>query len=94
MSSLYDARLPFYQFPDEVVRAFCKSRLTALRPLAAAIPSKTTGAYIAKRVMAFLTEIGCAFGDLVVKSDQEPAIISIVEEVGRLRAAMCTGNSF
>ena len=37
--------------------------------------------------MAFLIEIGCAFGDLLVKSDQEAAIMSIVEQVGRLRAA-------
>lgn len=36
--------------------------------------------------MAFLKEIGCEHGDLIVKSVQEPAILSIVSEVGRLRA--------
>jgi hypothetical protein len=55
--------------------------------MAAAVPTKSTGTYIAKRAMAFMREIGCAYGDLVVKSDQEPAIKALVAAAGRLRAA-------
>ena len=55
--------------------------------MAAAVPSKSTGAYIAKRVMAFLEEIGCEYHDLIAKSDQEPAITSLLDEVARHRAA-------
>ena len=38
-------------------------------------------------MVAFLREIGCLQCDIVAKSDQEPAIVSIVSEVGRIRAA-------
>ena len=40
------------------------------------VPSKSTGEYIAKRVLAFMKEVGCKHGDMVVKSDQEPAIVT------------------
>ena len=55
--------------------------------MSSATPSKSTGGFIAKRVVAFLREIGAEQGDLIVKSDQEPAIVAIVTEVGRVRAA-------
>jgi hypothetical protein len=54
--------------------------------MAAAVPRKTTGVYVARRVMAFLVEVGCQYGDIIVRADQEPAIACIVNEVGRLRA--------
>ena len=55
--------------------------------MSSAVPSKSTGCFIAKRVLAFLKEIGCESGGLTVKSDQEAAVKAIVEEIGRLRAA-------
>ena len=55
--------------------------------LAAAVPSKSTNSHIARRIVAFRREIGVAHGDLLVRTDQEPAIRSIVEEVGQVRAA-------
>ena len=42
--------------------------------------------------MLFLREIGCLQCDVVAKSDQEPAITSIVSEVGRIRAASGGGS--
>ena len=54
--------------------------------------SKSTGMYVARRVMAFLKEVGCEYNDIIVKSDHEPAIISIVNEVARLRAAAGGGK--
>jgi hypothetical protein len=64
------------------------SRMT----MSAALPSKSTGTFIARCVVAFLKEIGCAQCDIIVKSDQEPAITSIVAEVGRVRAAAGGGR--
>ena len=55
--------------------------------MATVVPSKSTGTFIARRIWAFLREIGCKNGDLILKSDQEPAIMSIVGEVSRIRAA-------
>jgi hypothetical protein len=61
--------------------------------MAAVVPTKSTGTFVAKRVLAFMHEVGIAYGDLVVKSDQEPAIKSIINEVGRMRAASgCSGR--
>ena len=55
--------------------------------MASVVPRKTTGAYVSKRIMAFFQEVGCEFGDVVMKSDQEEAIKAVVTDVGRLRAS-------
>ena len=54
--------------------------------MSAVIPKKTSGAYISKRLMAFLGETGTMQGDIIVKSDQESAIKKVVTDLGRLRA--------
>ena len=61
--------------------------------LASAMPSKTTGKFIAKRVLAFTREVGVDHGELVIKTDQEPAMKAIVNEVCRLRAAAGGGRT-
>jgi hypothetical protein len=71
--------------------AAVKERETGMM-MASVVPTKTTGTFIAKRVMAFLQEVGCEFGDLTVKSDQEEAIKGVVKDVGRLRAAAGGGR--
>ena len=54
--------------------------------LAAMVPRKgTTGTYAAKRVLAFLKEIGLETTDVVFKTGQEPAIRALVEDVSRRR---------
>ena len=55
--------------------------------LATLVPSKSTGTFVANRLMAFLKEIGLEFGDLVVKTDQEAAMGAIVENLRKNRAA-------
>ena len=50
------------------------------------VPCKTTGTYNWKRIVAFLHETGCLHGDMIVRSDQELAVMSIMEEVGKIRA--------
>ena len=60
--------------------------------MAAVVPRKTTGLCAAKRALAFLSEVGCLHGDLIVRSDQEPTISSLVNEVGRLRGAAGGGR--
>ena len=55
--------------------------------MASVVPRKSSGTFVSKRIMAFLKEVGCEFGDIVVKSDQEAAIKAVVADVGRLRAA-------
>lgn len=48
-------------------------------------PSKSSGRWLGKRVMAFMKEAGCEVEAVVMKSDSEPALTKIVEEIRRLR---------
>ena len=53
--------------------------------MATAIPSKSTGEFVIARVGAFIRELGIDHLDIVAKSDQEPSIKKLVEDVGRSR---------
>ena len=63
-----------------------KERSTKMT-MASVLPSKSSGAFAARRVVAFMREIGCEFGDLTMKSDNEESIKALVTEVARVRAA-------
>ena len=78
--------------PGETIPCFVMREVSTRMTLSAPVPSKSTGTFVASRTMAFLEEIGCKHMDLVVKSDQEPAIQAIVDEVGRRRAAIGAGR--
>jgi hypothetical protein len=49
-----------------------KTRMT----MSPAVPAKSTGTFIERRVVAFMREVGCEHGDVIFKSDQEPAMTS------------------
>ena len=55
--------------------------------LSTVAPRKSSGEWLAKRVMALMREAGCEVEAVVMKTDNEPALVKVVEEVGRLRAA-------
>ena len=78
--------------PGKAVPVLVAGERASRMTLAAAVPRKSTGTYIARRLVAFMREIGCELGDMIVKSDQEPAIMAIVTEVGRVRAASGSGR--
>ena len=79
--------------PGNTLRVLVVRERWTRMTMSSATPSKSTGSFIAKRVVAFLREIGAEQGDLIVKSDQEPAIMSIVTEIGRIRAAAGGGEN-
>ena len=56
------------------------------------VPSKSTGEFAARRVLAFMREFGCDYTEINMKSDNEPALKVLVENVGRLRAAHGAGR--
>ena len=68
-----------------------KDRATKMM-MSTRLPTKTTGKYVAKRVMAFMKEVGCEHGDMVHKADQEVVMDQILSDVGRLRAAQGGGR--
>ena len=49
------------------------------------VPTKTTGEFTGRRIMAFLRECGCELSKIIVKSDQEPAILAQVEDLVKMR---------
>ena len=59
-----------------------KTRMT----LATAVPSKSTGKFVVERVWAFMRELGVESEDVIVKSDQEPSIKHLVDEIGKRKA--------
>ena len=59
-----------------------KTRMT----MATAVPTKSTGKFVVERVWAFMREMGIEHLDVIVKSDQEPAIKHLVDEIGRRKA--------
>ena len=63
-----------------------KERTTKMT-MATVLPSKSSGAFAARRTVAFMREIGCEFGDITMKSDNEEAIKAVVSDVVRVRAA-------
>ena len=55
------------------------------------VPRKgTTGSFAKNRLMAFLREIGYEYSPVILKSDGEPAVKAVVDEVALARGAMRT----
>ena len=51
--------------------------------MATVVPSKSTGRFVAERVNAFIKQLGIEHLDAVAKSDQEPAIKSLIHSERR-----------
>ena len=64
------------------------SRMT----MATVVPLKgASNEFVARRVLAFIKELGLETSPLVLKSDQEPAIADVLDEVARRRTAKTVG---
>ena len=57
------------------------------------VPNKTTGRFVTDRSVAFLEEVGALHGDIIMKSDQEPAILAIADAVARRKAEKGSGRA-
>ena len=49
-------------------------------------PRKAKGVFVAKRIVTFMKECGCEGADIIVKADQEPAVVSLLERVAQERS--------
>ena len=78
--------------PGRTVAALCARSRHCKMTMSAAVPSKSTGTYIARRTIAFLREMGVEHRDVVAKSDSEPAVVSILNEVDKIRAGSGVGS--
>lgn len=71
---------------DKLTVLVVRERLSKMT-LATVVASKTTGEFAATRVVAFMREIGCDQVRITVKTDNEPALVALVSEIGRARAS-------
>lgn len=71
---------------NHVAHVSLRGRRTS-RPLAAALPCKVASNHIAKRVATLLKQLGPSQGGVLVRTGQEPAIQTTMEENGRVHAA-------
>ena len=78
--------------PGNTLPVLCARSRGCKMTLASAVPRKSTGTFVAKRILAFLREIGLEHGDIVIKSDNEPAIVAVLDDLAALRAASSTGR--
>ena len=46
--------------------------------MATVAPRKSSGKWLGKRVMEFMREAGCEFEAVVMKNDNEPALVKVV----------------
>ena len=87
----YEVHMDFMFMGDEgsektLAMLVVKERMTKA-VMACVAPRKSSGQWLVGRVMAFLREVGCEVEKMTMKTDNEPALVKVVEEVGRLRAA-------
>ena len=59
------------------------SRMT----MAGVVPSKSAGVFISKRIVAFMKEVGCQSGTIVLESDHQPAMKAMARDVIKQRVA-------
>ena len=64
-----------------------KEKKTKMK-MASVVPTKSTGVSIIGRVVAFMKEIGIDAIDVVARSDQEPAVKRLIEEIGRRKGEL------
>jgi hypothetical protein len=72
--------------PGETIAMLVVRERQSRMTLATAVPSKSTGKFVVDRVMAFMKEIGIENLDVIAKSDQEPAIKHLIDEIGKAKA--------
>ena len=48
---------------------------------------KSIGEFIAKKLVAFMREIGCEMNAITIESDNKPSLVALVDDVARVRAA-------
>ena len=48
---------------------------------------KTTGEFVSKRVVAFMKELGCEMSVVTLKTDNEPELVAVADDVAKVRAS-------
>ncbi len=78
--------------PGETAPSLVVREASAKMTMAMAAPSKSTDQFMARRAVAFLVEARCPHRGVIAQSDQEPAVTSIVGEMGKTGAMEGAGR--
>ena len=73
--------------PDKTLAMLVARERQTKAVMSCVAPRKSSGKWLSKRVMAFMREVGCEVEQVTMKTDNEPALVAVVDEIGRLRAA-------
>ena len=60
--------------------------------LTAVVPRKMTGEWIFRRLVAWFREIGLESVDIIIKSDNEPALTSLIASWSTMKASRRTAQ--
>ena len=88
----FDWCFPGEEVPGKTLSVLVGRMRDTRMTLSTMSPTKSSGSWIASRVLAFFRECGCEAGDIVVKTDQEPAMVSLTTEMTRLRSGKHVGR--
>ena len=80
--------------PGDTVPCLVLREVVSNMVMAAVVLRKTTGLFAAKRALAFLSEVGCLHGDLIVSSDQGPSRARPTKMAGCEGQLVAAGSSW
>ena len=72
--------------PGNAIAVLVEKESTTKMAMSSVAPNKSTGEFLCRRAMAYLSEAGCESGDVTMKSDQEPSKVSILKDIEKVRA--------
>jgi hypothetical protein len=78
--------------PGETKACLVMREATTRMTLSLMVPCKGKDVYVLDRIVAFLEEIGCLHGDVVVKCDQESSIQSLVDGIAKMKGIKGSGK--
>ena len=84
----FDFCFPGEETPGENLIVLCGRMRRTRMTLSTMVPRKSTGEFVTARIMAFLRECGCEMSKIIVKTDQEEAMLAMVGNLVRHRATM------
>ena len=70
--------------PHNTITVMVARERSTRMTMATVVPAKSARSFTSRRLVSFMKEVGILHGDLLVKSDQEPAIKAILSDAGRV----------
>ena len=73
--------------PHHTITVMVPRERSTRMTMATVVPAKSARSFTSRRLVPFMKEVGILHQDVLVKSDQEPAVKAILSDAGRVRSA-------